>query len=470
MPLDRVGFIAAVQQAIDAPSQSNRKWAPLYRWFEQQLGLTTGVAGKLLTESRQLSNRLGGELMTLAPTYVVLCRKDTPTVASVAELAKVLEVLRDADLPHIRAVVILRNTEPERLLIGEPDTVTAALAEMLPDLTPEKWIASGSANDIGPEVMPDGGQGTGSCDMTKLASELLIDEKWLRQAWELLRAKRQLILYGPPGTGKTFVARSLANCIAGGDTQRVVLIQFHPSYAYEDFVEGYRPSKGTGESLSFVLRDGPLKRLAALASQSAAPHVLLIDEINRGNIAKVFGELYFLLEYRDEPINLLYSEEPFSLPKNLMIIGTMNTADRSIALLDAALRRRFYFEAFFPNEPPIEGLLMRWLSSHKPDLSWVARVVDRANSLIGDVQAAIGPAYFMVPELDDQWVGLIWAHGVLPYLEERFYGTGNRLEDFTLEALRSMVEAEGSNEAEPGTDGDVVEGVSDQPKDSPPAI
>ena len=145
----------------------------------------------------------------------------------------------------------------------------------------------------------------------------------------------------------------------------VKIVQFHPSYAYEDFVEGYRPHLHNGGQPGFRLVEGPLKRLALRASENPdVVHVLLIDEINRGNIAKVFGELYYLLEYRDEAIDLQYGGgQGFSLPKNLWLIGTMNTADRSIALIDAALRRRFYFVPFFPDQPPIRGLLRRWLDA-----------------------------------------------------------------------------------------------------------
>ena len=107
---------------------------------------------------------------------------------------------------------------------------------------------------------------------------------------------------------------------------------------------------------------------ASLSRAEANPDatfILVIDEINRGNVAKILGELYFLLEYRDEEVNLQYSNEPFSLPKNLWFIGTMNTTDRSIALVDAALRRRFYFFGFFPDEPPVKGLLSRWLDTEQ---------------------------------------------------------------------------------------------------------
>lgn len=272
-------------------------------------------------------------------------------------------------------------------------------------------------------------------DFDDLADQLLLDPDYLRNVLRLLEDKRQVIFYGPPGTGKTFVARELARFFAG-DPERDDeagshrLAQFHPSYAYEDFVEGYRPtSEGT-----FALRSGPLKRIAeAAAGEPEAIHVLVIDEINRGNVAKVFGELYFLLEYRDEAIELQYSETPFRLPGNLWIIGTMNTADRSIALIDAALRRRFHFVPFFPDQPPVEGLLRRWLARHKPGMEWVADRVDAANDLLGDRHAAIGPSHFMRDNLDDEWVERIWEFSILPYVAEHLFGEEERLDEFRLD-------------------------------------
>ena len=197
-------------------------------------------------------------------------------------------------------------------------------------------------------------------DLQRLAHELLIDSEYLRKIQRLLEDKRQVIFQGPPGTGKTFVARKLAASLAGTE-KHVRLVQFHPSYAYEDFVQGLRP-KLTDGAPGFELRDGPLLAMAEAAREDrGAKYFLIIDEINRGNLAKVFGELYFLLEYRDQPIQLQYSNESFELPENLYIIGTMNTADRSIALVDLALRRRFHFVEFHPDKVPVKGLLERWL-------------------------------------------------------------------------------------------------------------
>lgn len=193
-----------------------------------------------------------------------------------------------------------------------------------------------------------------------------------------------------------------------------------------------------------------MKIVASSARSNPDPHILIVDEINRGNVAKVFGELYFLLEYREELISLQYSRERFGLPSNLWIIGTMNTADRSIALIDAALRRRFYFIPFFPDQPLLRGLLRRWLSFHQPRMTWLADLVDEANRRLGDTHGAIGPSYFLRRDLDEDWLRRIWKHSVMPYLEERLVGDEGRLEDFDLGALMRAVRDTGALAEAPG--------------------
>jgi 5-methylcytosine-specific restriction enzyme B len=277
----------------------------------------------------------------------------------------------------------------------------------------------------------------GVADLDNLAAELLIDPSWMAKIEKLLKHKGQVIFYGPPGTGKTYVAQKLATALAG-HPGRVELVQFHPSYAYEDFVEGYRPSQQ--KAGAFDLRRGPLRRIAAKAADTPEEtHVLVIDEINRGNVAKVFGELYFLLEYRDKDISLQYSDNKFSLPENLWIIGTMNTSDRTIALLDAALRRRFHFVPFFPSEEPIEDLLRRWLSRNRPEFMWVADMVDHANEQLVDRNLAIGPSHFLRFDLSEEWVELIWDHSIVPYIQEHFYGEPERWKPFAYAELRRRI-------------------------------
>jgi len=249
---------------------------------------------------------------------------------------------------------------------------------------------------------------------------------------ELFNDRPQAIFYGPPGTGKTFIARKLAEHLTtdGGATK---LVQFHPSYAYEDFVEGWRPTPDG----KFELRDGALKTFAQQAANDPNnTYVMVIDEINRANLSKVLGELFFLLEYRNDTATLQYSDTEFALPPNMRIIGTMNTADRSIAMVDAALRRRFHFHAFFPTEPPINGALHRYLNDHHPTLTWVADMVDKANALLPDRNLGIGPSHFMRPNLTEQLIERIWTHSILPYIEDNFDYDHTALEPFTYHALK----------------------------------
>ena len=279
-------------------------------------------------------------------------------------------------------------------------------------------------------------------NIARLAEELLWEPtQQLQEIIADLKEKRQVIFYGPPGTGKTYVAREIARqCELNGGGFEIV--QFHPSYSYEDFVQGFRPRLHNGQP-GFDLVDGPLRRIAEQAKANPdATFILVIDELNRGNVAKVFGELYFLLEYRDEAVRLQYGgdDEGFSLPSNLWFICTMNTADRSIALMDAALRRRFYFAPFFPNQPPIEGLLRRWLSKHGQD-TWVAGLVDAANGKL-DRDMGIGPSYFMRPgqTLDETRVRRIWKRAVMPYVEEQCFGDDAKLRGFDFDRLKGQLD------------------------------
>ena len=287
---------------------------------------------------------------------------------------------------------------------------------------------------------PDDDEESHPIDLQELAENVCLLVEFLENIKALLEDKKQVIFQGPPGTGKTFLAQALAKHLAGSEN-RVTLVQFHPSYAYEDFVQGFRPTPLKGGQPGFDLRDGPLLEIAKrAAADKDKNYYLIIDEINRGSVAKVFGELYFLLEYRKRPTKLQYSNDSFSLPENLYIIGTMNTADRSIALVDLALRRRFYFVEFHPDEEPVKSVLRRWLTAKGlGHMAWVADIVDRANEkLRDDRHAAIGPSYFMKDGLDDDAVERIWKHSVLPYIEERRFGGEQATDDFELHKLRRV--------------------------------
>jgi 5-methylcytosine-specific restriction protein B len=268
----------------------------------------------------------------------------------------------------------------------------------------------------------------------------LLGRDWLDRARGLLALKRQLILQGVPGTGKTHVARHLARLLTGGRDDCIRLVQFHPAYSYEEFVEGVKVRSVTVDGRSDVtypVEDGLLCAFAEEASRRPAEtHVLLIDEINRGNLPRIFGELLYLLEYREQSVCLPCSRRSFRLPNNLYLLATMNAADRSVALIDQALRRRFSFLEM----PPDPAVLARWLQARTP-AAFAERVLalfERLNvCLRADLgpQAQIGHSFFMVPDLDEARLRMVWQHHVRPLLEEHFAGQAEKLMTYDLDKI-----------------------------------
>jgi len=312
----------------------------------------------------------------------------------------------------------------------------------------------------------DGPEGPDDDPLDKVARDLLIDRIFLDDIVELLRDKGQVILYGPPGTGKTYLARHLAEALAPDPADRV-LVQFHPSTSYEDFFEGYRPDEGPGGQIIYKLTPGPLARMAKRAAGCPqGRQVMVIDEINRANLPKALGELLFLLEYRDESMSTLYRPDArFRLPRSLWFIGTMNTADRSIALVDVALRRRFHFVPFFPDRGPTSGLLDRWLKENDQP-SWVGELVAMVNKeltkeLAGDLQ--LGPSHFMKEDYlqeatpQDTRLRRIWEYNIEPLLEDQLFGDPDRIERFRFESVVARYRSSsgfGDEPAAPETTGD----------------
>lgn len=330
----------------------------------------------------------------------------------------------DGDLQRIAIALQQKNGKPV-------DFYKSPLREVWQD-TPAPVLEpdpSDNKADTAEEVATDPrGFRPQDIDTAALSDQLKLDEQWLIRVVEAVHRRGQIILYGPPGTGKTYVAKAITAALSSkADAAR--RIQFHPSYTYEDFFAGYRPREKNGQ-LVFELTHGPLRRISEAARRDPdVTHVLMIDEINRANLSKVFGELYYLLEYRDEPIDLLYAGsgmdggDTFSLPPNVVIIGTMNTADRSIALLDSAMRRRFSFFELHPDVPPVAGILDRWAAAHPQSIDLPA-LFAALNARIRDREDRIGPSHLLRPEdLSYQALEAIWTENLMPLLEERHLGS-----------------------------------------------
>lgn len=253
-------------------------------------------------------------------------------------------------------------------------------------------------------------------------------QRWLN----VVKRKGQLMFYGPPGTGKTFVAQKLGRLLIdqAPDKQGFCeLVQFHPAYSYEDFMEGLRPYTTPTGDLAFEKKNGRFLQFCYKAQTHSGPCVLIIDEINRANLPSVLGELMFLLEYRNQQIRLA-GGTPFSIPPNVKIIATMNSADRSLALVDFALRRRFAFIQLSPNF----DLLHTHQTPSPINLPALIQLMHEINSQIADPHYAIGHTYFLQKELDKHLQD-IWELEIIPYLNEYFFDSPQQISKYSWEKV-----------------------------------
>lgn len=265
-------------------------------------------------------------------------------------------------------------------------------------------------------------------DKNDFLNEVFVDEEKYNSIVSVLEKKKNIILEGAPGVGKTFMAKRLAYSIIGRkDKSQVQLIQFHQSYSYEDFIEGFRPTEN-----GFKLEKGLFYKICKKAeSNPKEKFYLIIDEINRGNLSKIFGELLMLIESdkRGDELTLAYSELPFSVPSNLFIIGLMNTADRSLALIDYALRRRF---SFIRIEPAFDSpkFIKAFNNKFDQDFNKIIEIIKKINDAIEDDKSLgsgfkIGHSYFF-PDIKDRKgnkrdIEDIITYEIIPLLEEYWY-------------------------------------------------
>lgn len=273
------------------------------------------------------------------------------------------------------------------------------------------------------EEVPD--EDTDTTEYTKkdFLEEVFISEAKYDELYAVLMRKQNIILQGAPGVGKTFAAKRLAYSIMGQKNEdHIEFLQFHQNYGYEDFVEGYKPA-ATG----FILQDGIFKRFCKEAADAPdEKFFFIIDEINRGNLSKIFGELLMLIEkdYRGQAAMLPYSGRSFTVPKNLYIIGMMNTADRSLAMIDYALRRRF---SFVDMEPGFDTKGFKEYLSSKGNTTMGA-LVEKVEELNEDIKQTlgkgfcIGHSYFVFDEpCSDTLLRSIVKYDILPMLAEYWF-------------------------------------------------
>lgn len=331
---------------------------------------------------------------------------------------------------HIRKVRWTHN--------GEWDHPGQAVVKTLTDITPyTEYVSKLESLFIDEDTDID--------EVKEVAYEPYTEDDFLREVFmdeaqygtlvNLLKAKKNIILQGAPGVGKTFVAKRLAYSMMGAkDTSRVMMVQFHQSYSYEDFIMGFRPSKE-----GFVLTHGPFYDFCKKAQDDIErDYFFIIDEINRGNVSKIFGELMMLIEddKRGEELRLLYANEQFSVPNNVYIIGMMNTADRSLAIIDYALRRRF---AFYELEPAFDSdgfkRFMQQVQNSK--LNALVEQIKALNDFISKDESLgsgfrIGHSYLCRNEgVTDKWLESIIKYELLPLLNEYWFDEPAKIDQWS---------------------------------------
>lgn len=335
---------------------------------------------------------------------------------------------------QLRIEETLLHESPAIRRLAENSTEYVAATNRPPDLI-------GPVENENADILHPGGEDAGkpanvkpTYSLTECAVATGFQESDLVRWTRTLTRKKQIILYGPSGTGKTYLAHHLARHLTGGTDGFWNIVQFHPSYAYEDFVQGLRPQTTESGGARFVMQAGRFLEFCRRAGRVTGPAVLIIDEINRANLTRVFGELMYLLEYREAEALLSGSGAAFRIPSNVHLIGTMNTADRSTSLLDRALRRRFAFIRLGPDYQIIQHFHQRHATGFPVDS--LVDLLKQINQTINDPDRAVGITYFLraalAEELED-----IWQLEIEPHLEDLLFDRPETVERFRWENVQA---------------------------------
>ena len=324
---------------------------------------------------------------------------------------------------------------------GEWDHPGHAVTKTLTDITKYtdyvKKLNSLFVDEDGEELIEEKQITTPEYSKEKFLEEVYMAEDKYDILTGLLKTKKNIILQGAPGVGKTFIAKRLAySMMKEKDVDRVSMVQFHQSYSYEDFIEGFRP---TSNGMSFDIKKGAFYNFCNKAAmEPEKDYFFIIDEINRGNLCKIFGELFMLIESdkRGQELPLLYSNDRFSVPKNVHIIGLMNTADRSLAMLDYALRRRF---AFFTMEPGFdtEGFIKYINKLNNEKFNRLINVVKSLNNEILNDESLgegflVGHSFFCnIEEVNNQVLSNIVEYELVPLLKEYWFDEPSKVDNWS---------------------------------------
>lgn len=356
------------------------------------------------------------------------------TAVEVTEPGDLIEWAAGAD-PQIS-----EELTPDDPVIGTPELVdrVGIVLSALHPIAAAAWGAEvAGEEDVGAELQDEPEPYT----MEQLVGDTLLPIDTLEEWISLLAGpKRQALLYGPPGTSKTFVATRLAEFLAG-TLEHVLTIQFHPSFSYEDFIEGLRPEAGdNGEAsagIRYEIRPGVFQDFCDRArAHLGESYVCVIDEINRADLGSVLGELMYLLEYRGSSIQLPYSKRRFSVPSNVIVLATMNTADRSLALVDFALRRRFHAFPLMPDR----DVLAKFLEGIGAEADLALRFFDLVQERVGRTDFAPGHSYWMLEDPSAATLSQVWRYELRPYLEEFWFENRSRLEELARDVEQLLAE------------------------------
>jgi MoxR-like ATPase len=420
--------------SLSAPSAN--KFHPLDEAFESLLGLPAGkVKTYYVSKPANFGVRFGqpGALAHQSEVGLALCAGPEGEDGYLRAADRLL-----AQGPYFKTFVLVRRSteDPTQWSVTQVRTLKdAPVRSVLSQYFPNSLIQEVE----GPDLLAGGAISVAAStpfDLEAFVRQTDIGEGTVREWIDRLAHKRQVVFHGPPGTGKTWIAQRLAKLWAG-ERGQVETVQFHPGYTYEDFFAGPALKVSESGALRYEVLPGALLEFCDVAIENPTEKfVMILDEINRADLSRTLGELLYALEYRDQPIRLANgpADGYFSMPSNVYLIGTMNSADRSIAIVDHALRRRF---AFIQLRPDYE-LLGRVLSRDGIDPSPMVDLLKKLALAIDDEDYELGSSYFFGhgAELSSR-LPAIWTTEVYPYLREYFYGRKDELARWSWESVRN---------------------------------